>query len=196
MHKSPLVNFVLLVCIAAAAYFFTLYLDTRQPAIDIIVQPEAPIEDIEKGQEAPNFTFTDTNGKTHTLRDFKGKIIILNFWASWCPPCIKEFPHFITAAKEFENNVVFIGVSSDLNAEAMNRFLNKLDPEIEQPNVFITLDTNQNITKNLFQTYRLPETVLIDVNQHMHTKIIGADWNYSTLQKQIRTLQKSRGKTP
>ncbi|MEZ5814558.1 MAG: TlpA disulfide reductase family protein [Alphaproteobacteria bacterium] len=196
MHKSPLVNFVLLACIAAAAYFFTLYLDTRTPPIDIIIQPEAPIEDIEKGQEAPNFTFTDTNGKTHALRDFKGKIIILNFWASWCPPCIKEFPHFITAAKEFENDVVFIGISSDLNTESMNKFLDRLGADIKKQNILIALDEDQNITKNLFQTYRLPETVLIDVNQHMHTKIIGADWDYAALQKQIRTLQKSRDKTP
>lgn len=186
---SPLLNACILVLIALAAYAITTNMDRATP--DIIIAPQTPIESVETGQIAPNFAFTDSNGETHSLKDFEGKTIILNFWASWCPPCIKEFPHFLRAAKEYENDVIFIAVSSDLNSEAMNTFVNKLENDIKKPNIFITLDSDQNITKTLFQTYALPETILIDRHQIMRTKIIGADWDYSALKKQIDLLEDS-----
>ena len=47
------------------------------------------------GKEAPDFTVTDINGKKHTLSEYRGKNVILNFWATWCPPCIMEIPHLV-----------------------------------------------------------------------------------------------------
>lgn len=186
MKPSLFINAAVLILIALAAYIATLHLENHKP--DIIVQPEAPVEKVQTGQTAPDFTFSATDGKTYPLSDFKGKIIILNFWASWCPPCIKEFPHFIKAAQTFKDDIIFIGVSSDLNENAMNKFLTKIEGDLKAPNILIALDADQNITKNLFQTYRLPETILIDQNQVMRTKIIGADWTYDDLSKQIETL--------
>lgn len=182
---SIIVNVAVLLIIAALGYAVTISLEHRTP---IIAQPSTPIEAVKNQQPAPDFTFTTTDGKTHSLKDFKNKIVILNFWASWCPPCIKEFPHFIKAAKEFENDVIFIGVSSDLDEAAMTKFTDKLGDL--PPNTFITLDEDQSITKDTFQTYQLPETILIDQSQIMRTKIIGADWDYETLQQHIKALIK------
>ncbi len=196
MRSSSFINFAVLIIIGAAAYFLTLYMDTRKPLIikqskpEIIIQPDAPIENFKTRQRTPEFSFKNIDGKTYSSSDFKNKIIILNFWASWCPPCLKEFPHFLTAAKEFENEIVFIGVSSDLNEEAINKYLSTLGDDVKNPNIFITFDKDQNITKNIFQVYGLPETILIDEKQIMRTKIIGADWDYNELKSNIKALKR------
>ena len=67
---------------------------------------------IEVGQAAPDFTLTNIDGQKASLADFKGKAIILNFFASWCPPCRGEIPDFITLQKAYgDKGFTFLGVS-------------------------------------------------------------------------------------
>ena len=67
---------------------------------------------IETGSAAPDFTLTDTAGQKVSLSDFKGKAVILNFFASWCPPCRAEIPDFVELQKEYGGGgFTFIGVS-------------------------------------------------------------------------------------
>lgn len=63
---------------------------------------------------APNFDLTDLNGKQVKLSDYKGKVVFLNFWATWCPPCKKEIPDFIELQKKYSNQgFTFIGIALD-----------------------------------------------------------------------------------
>ena len=186
MKITPLINFAVLVFIGCAAYLGTLYLDRQIP--NIKTAPESVLKQTENNQSVPNFSFTGTDGKTLSIKDFQGKFIILNFWASWCTPCIKELPLFLKAAGENPENLIFIGLSSDLDKEKMMHFLKKQNFDISQKNIFFALDS-ENITQSLFQTFRLPETILIDKNQIMRTKIISADWTYEELISKIKALQ-------
>lgn len=64
---------------------------------------------------APDFTLVDQNGDTHTLSDYQGKVIFLNFWATWCPPCRQEMPHIEGLYKEYGENsgdVIFLGAAN------------------------------------------------------------------------------------
>ena len=66
------------------------------------------------GKSAPSFTLLDLNGNKVSLSDFKDKVVILDFWATWCPPCIKEIPHFIELYKEYKNQgFTILGISVD-----------------------------------------------------------------------------------
>lgn len=67
------------------------------------------------GKRAPDFTLTDTTGRRYTLKDFEGKILLIDVWASWCEPCIKEFPYLHELEKKFKNNKQFqlLSISTD-----------------------------------------------------------------------------------
>ncbi len=66
------------------------------------------------GVKAEDFTLLDIEGKKFSLSDYSGKVIILDFWATWCPPCVKEIPHFNELAKEYgDRGLVVIGISLD-----------------------------------------------------------------------------------
>ena len=63
--------------------------------------------------QATEFTMTDTAGKIHKLSQYKGKWVLVNFWATWCPPCLEEIPDLIELHGNKKNNLVVIGVALD-----------------------------------------------------------------------------------
>ena len=68
------------------------------------------------GDTAPGFTITTDNGRTISASDFGGKLLVLNFWATWCPPCVEEMPSLDRFQKTFaDKGVVVLGISVDKN---------------------------------------------------------------------------------
>ena len=65
------------------------------------------------GAQAADFKVTDTTGKTHSLSGYKGKWVLVNYWATWCPPCLEEIPDLIALHETKKNNLVVIGVAMD-----------------------------------------------------------------------------------
>lgn len=88
-----------------------------------------------KGSPAIDITFADVEGNTHRLSDFKGKILYLDFWATWCGPCKKESPYFEKMSKEYAGkDIVFIPISTDTNHKAWLNYLNAHAKELKQYN--------------------------------------------------------------
>jgi len=79
---------------------------------------------IKEGQ-APAFTLPGTDGKTYTLKDFKGKTVILDFWATWCPDCRNEMPQLKALQKRIQGreDIVMIGVSCDTDADKLASYI-------------------------------------------------------------------------
>lgn len=85
----------------------------------------APEWDAWQGVRAPDFAVTTLDGQTLRLSELRGKRIVLDFWATWCPPCVKEIPHYIELAKDpMAQNVVIIGISSEEESKLRN-FVNQ-----------------------------------------------------------------------
>lgn len=130
----------------------------------------------------PAFSLLDRTGKHHASGDFSGKIVMVNFWASWCAPCVVEFPHFLKLAADHRNDVVLLALSSDHDTAAMERFLKKHAFKTT-PNVVIAHDADGAITRDLFKTYKLPETFIFDRDGILIHKITGADWTPADIEK-------------
>ncbi|MEW6119756.1 MAG: TlpA disulfide reductase family protein [Pseudomonadota bacterium] len=77
--------------------------------------------------QADGFQVTDTTGKTHSLAGYKGKWVLVNYWATWCPPCLEEIPDLIALHDNKKNNLVVIGVALDYrNAKQVTDFSESL----------------------------------------------------------------------
>lgn len=67
----------------------------------------------EELQEAPSFTLKNLEGEDVSLKDYRGKIVFVNFWATWCGPCRMEIPHFVKLVDKYEDDLVILGISVD-----------------------------------------------------------------------------------
>ncbi|HEX8545790.1 MAG TPA: TlpA disulfide reductase family protein [Cytophagaceae bacterium] len=113
------------------------------------------------GQPAPNFTLTDINGKKVSLSDFKGKVVYMDIWASWCAPCIAEINKSKNLKARFESNpdVVFLYVSIDEDAAKWKEMVAK--KEIHGVHLLSSKGQEGDISKN-FKVQGIPKFILID----------------------------------
>jgi thiol-disulfide isomerase/thioredoxin len=78
-----------------------------------------------KSQPLPPFSLSDLSGKTHDIAEWRGKVLVINFWATWCPPCKKEIPEFMAVQKQYSSQgLQFIGVAID-DKEAVKEYLSQ-----------------------------------------------------------------------
>ena len=139
---------------------------------------------------APDAPFTDAAGKTHTLAEFKGKVVVLNLWATWCGPCVAEMPTLAKlSAASAGQPVVVVPVSLDAvddraNAEA---FIAKRPPLTfyAEPKYALAYAFKPPVQG-------LPTTLLIDPSGQVRARVAGgADWSGPDAQKVIQALEKT-----
>jgi cytochrome c biogenesis protein CcmG/thiol:disulfide interchange protein DsbE len=126
-------------------------------AIGLFQRQQGPVA---IGQPAPNFTLTSFQGETYTLESLRGKVVVMNFWASWCKPCEQEAADLETAWREYQprGDVIFLGVDWTDTETAAMQYLTKFD--ISYPN---GADLGTRISQ-LYRTTGVPETYIIDKN--------------------------------
>jgi cytochrome c biogenesis protein CcmG/thiol:disulfide interchange protein DsbE len=123
---------------------------------------------VEAGQTAPNFTITTSAGDQLTPRNFGGKVLVLNFWASWCAPCVEEAPSLNQFAKTFKDSgVVVLGVSVDRNERLYQNFVKRF--AVSYPTA---RDPEENVSYR-YGTYKIPESYIIDRNGKVVRKYAG-----------------------
>jgi cytochrome c biogenesis protein CcmG/thiol:disulfide interchange protein DsbE len=122
------------------------------------------------GDTAPEFTIQADNGRTVTVPHFSGKLLVLNFWATWCPPCVEETPSLSQFAAQYaDKGVVVLAVSVDKDEKAYRAFLRKFNP------AFLTARESQ--THQDYGTFMYPETYLIDAQGKVLKKLAEpVDW--------------------
>lgn len=127
--------------------------------------------DNERRQQA-DFTLAELGGKTWTLKEQRGKVVVLNFWATWCPPCVEELPSLMSMQERTKaRGVVVLGVSIDVDEDAYHRFL-----KLHNVNLLTIRDPEQKVA-GMYGTAGWPETYIIDRQGIVRRKVVGPiDW--------------------
>jgi peroxiredoxin len=128
---------------------------------------------IEQGDRAPDFRLTATDGKTVSLSDFKGKVALVHFWATWCPPCVEEIPTIAALAPYLrEHGIELLAVSVDEGgADAVTAFLRERGLSVP-----VLMDPDR-MTASSYGTFMFPETYVVGRDGKVKRKVIGPiDW--------------------
>lgn len=128
------------------------------------------------GSNAPDFTVQDSQNKL-TLSQFRGQVVVLNFWATWCPPCVEEMPSLVEMQRRMKDKgITVVAVSIDVDENAYRKFVKE-----HGVNLLTVRDPEQK-TPTLYGTHGWPETFIIDRNGVMRRKFIGpVDWTDSEI---------------
>ncbi len=132
------------------------------------------------GAEFPDFQAKDINGKTLSLDQFKNKIVLIDFWATWCPPCVEEIPNIIKTYKKYhDKGFEIIGISLDQNK---NRFLKFIKDNGMTWRQYFDGKRGQNELARKYSVDSIPTTFLLDTNG----KIIAKNLRGSALEEAIK----------
>ncbi len=133
------------------------------------------------GERAPDFTVSDGSATVH-LASYRGRVVLLNFWATWCPPCVAEMPSLLQLHRD-DPNLVILAVSVDQNPAAYSRFLALHHVDL------ITVRDPAEKAARLFHSHMWPETYLIDRKGFIRGKYVGAqDWTSPEMLAILKSL--------
>lgn len=129
------------------------------------------LNQIEK-EGLPVASFRTLSGGEISLQKFYGKLVILNFWASWCDPCVAEFPSLLKLLERYRGKIELIAVSGDYEEADIQAFLKAF--KVNNQNLHVVWDKELSIAKK-FGTYKLPESYIIGVDGKFVRKVSGVD---------------------
>ena len=120
------------------------------------------------GNISPDFTLADLDGKEHTLTEYQGKGVVINFWATYCPPCKKEMPYLENAYQKYkEQGIEILAVNAAEPTILVNQYISQKNLTFP-----ILLDRDELILEN-YQVQNLPVTFFIDSNGEVVNKVSG-----------------------
>ena len=191
MNKKFIVFPLLCGLVGASIFIWSSYdkFVNQQPPPPAVTSPKASAQaakPAQKGQEPPDFTLTGSKGETLQLSAFRGKKVVLNFWATWCPPCkaeSPEFEQFYTDNKD--KNVVILSVnltSEEREKGDVQNFIDKY--HLTYP---VALDLNREAS-GLYRISAIPTTYLIDTSGIIQQKFVG-QISYDALAEAVAALQ-------
>lgn len=120
----------------------------------------------------PAFVGKDIQGRTVTSDSNADKVVILNFWASWCGPCIEEVPSLLKLVEHYKGQVILVAVSGDSSMEDIEVFL-KSFPGMRAENVYVVFDEDRSHMKN-YGVRRLPESLVMGKGWTVERKLAGS----------------------
>jgi peroxiredoxin len=166
---------ILVVLLAGAAWIWVNRLPEGSNAAGSL--PPAPA----LGHPAPDFTVTDTAGKTFKLSALRGTPVILNFWATWCPPCRAELPELQAGSQRLAGQVAIVGLNQGETPEQVKGFVQQMGLTFQIP-----LDEDMNVSR-VYGVRNLPTTFFIDRSGVIRSVQLGA-LNEATLDQNLRQV--------
>jgi thiol-disulfide isomerase/thioredoxin len=182
-RKTLLLLVIALVAAATLALGSSIYLVRRTRASAEANAQNAKVIRFAKDPEtAPPFLLRDLNGKIVSIADGKGKVVILNFWATWCPPCREEIPEFVKLQAAYKDKLLIIGASEDDDApQKVQQFVQRFG--MNYPIVMAT----KELIDNYGGVPALPTSFLIDPQGRVVQKHTGL-YEYEVYEREVRAL--------
>ncbi len=187
-RKKTVVGFLLLLSLSLGTFAVTsgrfYHRRERPPAADEDLFKRLKIQRFSEKVLAPDFTLADLNGRRIRLASLKGKVVFLNFWATWCPPCILEMPTMEKLHREFgSKGLVILAVNFRESPKQVKAFLK------EHQLTFTTLLDPKGKVFELYQASSLPTTTFVNKNGQAVGKVIGyRDWHKPEMKEFFRRL--------
>jgi len=146
--------------------------------------PYFEVHNVEVGDEAPAFDVTADDGSGVRLEDYRGKYVLVNFWATWCPPCVQEMPSLNALHDNLKDEgLVVLGISVDEDKQEYDRFLNA------RPVSFPTARDPERTVSSIYGTFKYPESYLIDPKGVVIRKYIGPEnWTRPEIVNYLESL--------
>lgn len=178
MKHKPSLRIGIFIAIVLAGLGWIMYSPNLAYGNEEIKTVAAPV----KGYPAPDFQLQDINGFHYTLSDLQGRVVVLNFWASWCTPCKAEMPAFQEVANEYNiSEVIIIGLNVT-DQDDINNVLKFLDEKkISFP---VLLDQAGNVS-NTYNVYSMPTTFFIDADGIIRKVMIGGPISRAAIRSEI-----------
>lgn len=137
------------------------------------------------GKAAPAFTIHD-GAQSVSLDQYRGKVVLINFWASWCAPCVEEIPSLLALHRQIPQ-LAILGISIDGNQQAYDRFLTQYAVS------FPTVRDPSQAVMHRYGTVQIPESYLIDRTGHIARKYVSEqNWTSPEIVDTIQTLLKEK----
>ena len=176
MSKTNAIKATVLVVILGGALYFALRQRQARP--------------LAVGDRAPNFSVPAFPSGSLDLKNYHRQIVVLNLWATWCPPCVEETPSLVQFAEKMrDHGVVVLSISVDEDQKALQDFIQK--NQIAYP---VGRDPDRSLSAR-YGTFQFPETYILDRQGKVADKLIGAiDWDDARIQKFVQDL--ARGPNP
>ena len=143
-----------------------------------------------KGSKMPDFTAKTIDGTSFKISDYRGKVLIVDIWATWCPPCKKEIPGFINIVKKYpKSDISIVGISMDnrISKSQLQGFVEK-----SGMNYPVVLITENRLLMSVFADVRnIPTTYIIDADGIVRDRVVGmAPQSY--FENRIQSILKNR----
>ena len=178
MSKSNALKVAILIVIVGGTAYFAL---RQRPAHPVAI-----------GERAPDFTLPALPSGSVHLKDYQGQIVVVTFWATWCPPCVEETPSLEQFAEKMrDHGVTVLSISVDEDLKALQDFIQKY--QISYP---VGRDPDRAISAR-YGTFQFPETYILDRRGLVAEKVIGpTDWSDARLQNFVLDLARTSNGAP
>ena len=179
---------LVIVMILLTVVIFFLLISSQPPS----TSPSSAVDLTQERPMAPDFELSDLNGNTVSLSSLRGKVVLVNFWATWCPPCREEIPSMDRLYQLLHSEgveLLAINVEAD-GPQTVPKFMQRV------PFSFPVLYDGDGTVQRKFGVSKYPETFIIDAEGVIRERIIGGiDWNSSQMVTYLRSLYKA-GRVP
>jgi len=155
---------------------------TQAITIDEIVAKASTLWENEKAIKVPNFSLVDIEGNVHTDESTKGKYLVINFWATWCPPCLKEIPAFVEFYEQNSDRVEILGL--DYEQADKKTILEFTDTFMVNYPIILFDDKNGSQFTNFGDVFGMPTTYIYDPEGRLVDFRMG-EIDIETLEKSI-----------